>query len=161
MPSPHLQPGLIFRQSIVVDESLTVPRLSNRFVGFADMPPVFATAYLVGFVEWTCIEALRPYLLAHEHTVGTLIDVSHIAATPIGLTVTAEVRLLAVVGDRLRFRAICRDEHELVGDGCHERAVIHPASFTRRAEQKRSTIGLGAYDGSRPLVAPAPPPLDR
>src|ERR1051326_7908354 len=137
MPSPHLQPGLIFRQSLIVDESLTVPRVANCFVGFADMPPVFATAFMVGFVEWTCIEALRPYLLEGEHTVGTLIDVSHIAATPIGLNVTAEVRLLAVVGRQLRFRVTCHDEHELIGKGCHERAVIHPASFTWRAEQKR------------------------
>jgi fluoroacetyl-CoA thioesterase len=146
----------VFRQSLVVDESLTVSRVANCFVGLADLPPVFATAFMVGLVEWTCIGALRPYLLEGEHTIGTLIDVSHVAAKPIGLNVTAEVRLLAVVGRRLRFRVTCYDERELIGEGCHERAVINTASFARRAEQKRGTIGLG--DGSRP--APALAPLD-
>jgi len=142
MPSQELQPGLTFAQSLTVDESLTVPRVSGRFAGFADMPPVLATAFVVGFVEWTCIEALLPYLLEGEHTVGTYIDVSHVAATPVGMRVTAEVHLLAVIGHKLRFRVVCRDEHELISDGSHERAIISIADFVSRAEAKR--IGFGA-----------------
>jgi fluoroacetyl-CoA thioesterase len=155
MPSLDLQPGLIFRQAILVDESLTVPHVAKSFAGFADMPPVFATAFMVGFVEWTCVEALRPYLLKGEHTVGTLIDVSHIAATPIGMRVTAEVRLLAVVGRKLRFCIMCHDELELIGKGCHERTVIHTASFTSRSEQKRSGIGFGHLESAWHDAAPS------
>jgi fluoroacetyl-CoA thioesterase len=138
MPSSDLQPGLTFWRSIVVDESLTVRRVAPAFVGFADMPPVFATAFMVGLVEWTCVEGLRAYLLEGEHTVGTFIDVSHIAATPVGMRVTAEARLLAVVGRKLRFRVKCHDEHELIGEGSHERTLIHTARFMGRTEAKRA-----------------------
>lgn len=68
MPDSHrpdaLKPGLRFAQSLRVTSDLTVPQLSPAFTGFADMPPVFATAYMVGFVEWTCAEAVKPYLTA-------------------------------------------------------------------------------------------------
>jgi hypothetical protein len=73
----------------------------------------------------------------HRRITGTLIDVSHIAATPIGMRVTAEVRLVAVVGRKLRFLVACRDEREIVGKGNHERTLIRPNSFMRRAESKR------------------------
>lgn len=66
----ELAPGLRHVQSIQVDDRLTVPAVAPAFTGFADMPPVFATAFLVGFVEWTCIEALRPYLGPAQKTVA-------------------------------------------------------------------------------------------
>ena len=146
MPCHSLQPGLTFSRSVVVDEFLTAPSLARPFAGFAEMPPVFATAFMVGLVEWTCLEGLRAYLLAGEHTIGTFVDVSHIATTPIGMRVTAEARLLAVVGRKLRFRVLCRDDHELVGEGTHERTVVHMATFARRAEAKRA--------GNAPAGAP-------
>jgi fluoroacetyl-CoA thioesterase len=149
MPNSELQPGLTFRRSIMVDESLTVPFVSHAFVGFADMPPVFATAFLVGLVEWTCVEGLRAYLLEGEHTVGTFIDVSHIAAPPVGMRVTAEARLLAVVGRKLRFRVSCHDEHELVAEGTHERTLIQTARFMSRAEAKRATIAPSGLESTQ------------
>ena len=142
MPHSDLQPGLMFCQSIVVDERLTGLTLSRNFVGLGEMPPVFATPFMVGLVEWTCVEGLRPYLLKGEHTVGTLIDMSHVAATPVGVTVSAQVRLLAVVGRKLRFLVSCHDEHEVVGKGCHERTVIQSATFTRRAGMKRGYVAI-------------------
>lgn len=138
MPKLDLQPGVAFRRTIVVEESFTGLALSRSIVGLADMPPVLSTAFIVGMIECTCIEGLRPYLLEGEHTVGTLIDVSHIAATPIGMRVTAEARLVAVVGRKLRFLVACRDEREIVGKGNHERTLIRPISFMRRAESKRA-----------------------
>jgi fluoroacetyl-CoA thioesterase len=92
---------------------------------------------MVGFVEATCIEALRPYLLDGEHTVGTLIEMSHVAATPIGMHVRAEVELLAVEGRKLSFRVKCFDDRELIGEGSHERAIVRTASFLDRVETKR------------------------
>lgn len=131
-----LRPGLRHAQAITVGRALTVPAVSAEFAGFADMPPVFATAFLVGFVEWTCIEALRPYLAADQRTVGTHVDMSHGAATPVGMQVTAEVELVAVEGRRLRLRVECRDEAEVIGRGFHERAVIDLPRFLARVEAK-------------------------
>ena len=131
-----LKPGARHMLNLRVDASLTVPRLSEAFTGFADMPPVFATAFMVGLVEWTCVEALRPCLDEGEHSVGTQIDVSHVAATPIGMTVTSEVELIGVEGRRLSFKATCRDEAGVIGSGFHERAVIVREDFMSRVARK-------------------------
>ena len=128
--------GLLHRRSLTVDAGLTVPELSAVLPRFRDMPPVFATAFLVAFVEHTCIEALAPYLDEHEWTVGTHVDISHCAATPVGMQVTAEVELVAVEGRCLTFRVECRDEKELVGAGTHERVVVDAPGFLARARAK-------------------------
>jgi fluoroacetyl-CoA thioesterase len=128
--------GLRHRLSLRVDERLTVPFVSATFTGFADMPPVFATAFMVAFIEWTCMEALRGHLGPNEGTVGTYVDVSHVAATPIGMTVTAEVELVAVDRRKLRFKVSCRDEAGLIGEGYHERTVIHQDKFMARVLAK-------------------------
>ena len=128
--------GITHSISLTVDDRLTVPAVSAAFPGFADMPPVFATAYMVGFIEWACIEALRPHLAAGLQTVGTHIDVSHAAATPVGMSVTAAVELIAVEGRRLRFAVACRDDAGPIGHGFHERAVIDPPRFLEMAAKK-------------------------
>ena len=135
-----LRPGLRHTQSVRVDERLTVPAVSPAYTGFADMPPVFATAFLVGFVEWTCIEALRPYLGAGQKTVGVHVDLSHAAATPVGMTVRAEVELVAVEGRKLRFRATCRDDSEVICEGHHDRFVIDTDRFVAGLAKKREQV---------------------
>ena len=130
--------GLRHRQSVAVNAGLTVPNVSTAFGSFTDMPPVFATAFLVGFVEATCIEALRPHLPEGLRTVGIHVDLSHTAATPIGMTVTAEVELVAAEGRRLRFKVACRDDKETIGEGFHDRAIIDAAKFLARVEAKAS-----------------------
>lgn len=134
-----LKPGLRHTQSIVVDEHLTVPAVSRVFTGFEDMPPAFATAFLVGFVECTCIEALKPLLPDGAQTVGVHVDLSHCAATPVGMRVTAEVELVEVDGRRLVFSVRCRDEVDLICEGAHERAVIDAARFRQRLARKQGT----------------------
>src|SRR5262245_26772993 len=116
-------PGTTHMQTLRVDDTLIVPAVSGHFTGFSDMPPVFATAFMVGFIEWACIEAIRPYLEPGEHTVGTHVNVSHTAATPVGMNVTAFVELVAVEGRKLTFRVTCRDEAGGIGEGTHERVV--------------------------------------
>jgi len=128
--------GLRHRMDLRVDERLTVPFVSAAFTGFADMPPVFATAFMVAFIEWTCVEALRGHLGPDEGTVGTHVDVSHVAATPVGMMVTAEVELISVDRRRLRFQVSCRDEAGLIGEGYHERAVIQRDKFMARVQAK-------------------------
>jgi fluoroacetyl-CoA thioesterase len=138
-PDASLIPlGLTHSERIAVDPSLTVPAMSGSFAGFVDMPPVFATAFMVGFVEWTCVEALRPYVAGSWRTVGTLIEMSHVAATPVGMTVTAEVELVAASGRMLRFRVACRDEAGPIGAGMHERALVELDRFMARANGRRA-----------------------
>ena len=131
-----LKPGLRHARTIAVTEALTVSASGRLFDGDADMPPVFATANMIALVEWTCVEALAPYIAPDQRTVGTHIDINHVAATPIGMIVTAEVELLAVEGRRLRFKVHCRDETDTIGDGLHERVVIDHARFMARLAQK-------------------------
>ena len=114
-----------------------MPQVDETWSGFADMPPVFATAVMIGFIEQTCIEALRPYLTAEQRTVGTHVDVSHVAATPAGMTVTAEVELIGIDGRNLRFRVRCSDEAGAIGEGAHERAIIDFDKFLRRVLDKK------------------------
>jgi fluoroacetyl-CoA thioesterase len=128
--------GLTHRKTVTVEQSLTVPHLAAGIGNLRDMPPVFATAYLVAFVEATCIEALGPYLAPHQRTVGIHVDMSHTAATPVGMTVTAEVELVAVEGRRLRFKVACRDDAEPIGSGLHDRAIIDAPKFLARVDAK-------------------------
>lgn len=125
----ELSVGLAFSQTVTVTEGLTVPCLSPAYTGLADMPPVFATAFMVGFVEWTCIEALRPYLEPGQGTVGIHIDMSHVGASPIGSKVTAEIELTAIEGRKLHFKIACSDEAGLIGEGFHDRAIIKSDTF--------------------------------
>ena len=133
---PGLQPGLTHSRSLIVEPSITVPALPALLGVFADMPPVLATACMVGFVETTCMEALAPHLAPGQKTVGIHVDLSHVAATPVGMRVTARVELIAVEGRKLRFKVECRDEQEIIGAGFHERAIIEEARFLARLRVK-------------------------
>ena len=138
MPKETLRPGLIHSETITVTDRLIVPEMADFFSSFAAMPPVLATAYLVAFVEWTCVQMLRPHLLDGEHTVGTHVDLSHTAATPVGMKATAAVELIERDGRRLRFKVSCRDERDQIGAGFHERTVIDQARFLGRLAEKRA-----------------------
>ena len=139
MPKPTLRPGLAHAETILITDRLIVPEMADYFSNFAAMPPVFATAYLVAFVEWTCVRALADHLLDGEATVGTKVDLSHEAATPVGMKATAAIMLIAMEGRMLRFKVECRDARDEIGAGFHERFVIDEARFLSRLEQKRAT----------------------
>lgn len=138
MPKPTLRPGLRHSETILVTDRLIVPEMADYFANFAAMPPVFATAYLVAFVEWTCVRALADHLLDGEASVGTKVDLSHDAATPVGMRASAAIELIAVEGRKLRFKVDCRDERDAIGAGFHERFVIDEARFLSKLEQKRA-----------------------
>jgi fluoroacetyl-CoA thioesterase len=131
-----LKPGLRHSATITVGEALAVTAQAQLFDPLTEMPPVFATAQMIAFVEWTCVAALAPYLAADQRTVGTRVDMTHIAATPIGMNVTAEIELIELDGRRLRFKASCRDEVEPIGEGFHERTIIDHARFMQRLARK-------------------------
>jgi fluoroacetyl-CoA thioesterase len=126
-----LQPGLTGRLEYLVPAERTVPHLLPEAGEFADMPPVLATGYLVGLVEWACMRALHGHLDDGERTVGVHVDVSHEAPTPPGGTVTFEVELTAVDGRRLTFTVLARDDAGVVCRGVHQRSVINRDRFER------------------------------
>ena len=136
MALDDLRAGLKRSATITVGEALAVPA-SGRLLGeTADMPPVFATANMIAFIEWTCVAALAPYLSSDQRTVGTRVDMTHTAATPIGMEVTAEIELVEIDGRRLRFKVNCRDEIEPISEGFHERMIIDHARFMQRLARK-------------------------
>jgi len=132
-----LKPGIRYEHKFVVPTSKTVPALYPEAAEFVAMPEVFATGFLVGFLEWACIRAINPHLdWPREQTVGTHIDVSHEAATPPGLEVTATVELVAVEGRKLVFAVEAHDGVDLISRGRHERFVIHRQKFDAKLEAK-------------------------
>jgi len=135
---PSLQPGLRYTHTYVVPASRTVPGLYPEASEFVAMPEVFATGYLVGLLEWACILVINPHLdWPAEQSLGTHIDVSHLAATPPGLTVTVDAELVAVEGRRLRFTVRAHDGVDLISEGTHERFVIDKARFDAKVASKR------------------------
>ena len=120
-----------------IPESKTVPALYPESAEFQEMPEVFATGYMVGFLEWACIKAINPHLdWPQEQTVGTHIDVSHIAATPVGFDVTAKVKLVEVEGRKLVFEVEAHDGVDLISKGRHERFVINKEKFDSKMKEK-------------------------
>jgi len=135
-----LVPGISHTLSLEVNDRLLATAFAPQFSGFADLPPVFATAFLVGFMEWACIEALKPYLLDGENTVGTHVYLSHVAPTPTGMKVSAQVELVEVKGRTLRFRVDCYDACDLIGSGFHERTVIDTVRFMDKVRKKATAL---------------------
>ncbi len=132
-----LQPGIEHQFTYRITEKKTVPALYPESNEFLVMPEVFATGFMVGLIEWTCIQAVNPHLdWPEEQTVGTHISVSHLAATPPGLEVTAKVRLIEVDGRRLVFEVEAHDEVDLITRGQHERFVINAVKFNSKLKAK-------------------------
>ena len=134
--SEILKAGLKLRAEIIVTDAMTVPGNADKIPTFADMPRVFATAFHVAFIEATCLDLVRPFLQEGQHSVGVLVGVTHIAATPVGMKVTAEVELMEVDGRRLAFKVTCRDEVEEIGSGLHERYIIDMERFMDKVAGK-------------------------
>ena len=133
----NLKPGVSTRFSYRVPAEKTVPHLYPEADEFREMPTVFATGFMVGFLEWSCIKAIKPHLdWPEEQSVGTHIDVSHEAATPPGLEVTAKVELLEVDGRRLVFAVEAHDGVDRIAKGRHERFVINKNKFDKRVAAK-------------------------
>ena len=132
--------GLQYIQSMRVLDRHTVPKVEPDWPGFSDMPPVLATAVMVGFVEQTCIEGLRPYLVAGQHSVGTHVSVSHTNPTPVGMEITAKIDLIDIDGRKLSFRISISDEEGLIGEGLHERYIIDVSSFMDRVRGKSEIV---------------------
>lgn len=132
-----LKPGLVHEFRYTVPENRTVPHLFPESGEFSVMPDVLATGYMVGLIEWACIEAVNPHLdWPREQTVGIGINVTHTAATPPGLTVTLTVRLEKMEGKKLTFSVTGKDGVDPITSGTHERFVIDAEKFNKRVATK-------------------------
>jgi fluoroacetyl-CoA thioesterase len=135
-----LKIGIQYEHTFVVPQNKTVPALYPEAEEFIAMPEVFATGFLVGFLEWACIKLVNPHLdWPQEQTVGTHIDVSHQAATPHGLCVTANVELIKIDGRKLTFKVEARDEVEVISTGTHQRFIIDREKFNAKVATKIAT----------------------
>ncbi len=126
----------------VVPADKTVPHLYPEAHEFAVMPTVFATGFMVGLMEWTCMKLLAPHLEEGEGSLGVHIDVSHIAATVPGQTVTVDVECEAIDERKVTFRVKAHDGIELIGEGHHKRAVVHWDWFERVVNKKAKLARL-------------------
>ncbi|MBL8260448.1 MAG: thioesterase family protein [Candidatus Competibacteraceae bacterium] len=137
-----LQPGLTGEFDFVVPATKTVPHLYPEAPEFQAMPHVFATGFMVGLIEWACIQALKPYLdWPREQSVGTHVDLSHTAATPPGFTVSVKVKLVEREGKKLKFAVEAHDGIEPITRGTHERFVIDAAKFNAKVAEKAARRG--------------------
>ncbi len=135
-----LKPGLKYEHSFTLNDDKMVPALYPEAPEFQKMPSVFATGFMVGFLEWACLKAVLPFIdWPRQQTVGTHVNVSHIAATPSGHHVTAIVKLIEVDGRRLKFKVAGYDEVELISEGTHERFIIDRDRFDRALQTKIKT----------------------
>jgi fluoroacetyl-CoA thioesterase len=142
-----LQPGLAFQFQFTLPPTKTVPHLYPESEMFQEMPPVLATGFLVGLMEWACIEALRPHLdWPREQSLGTHVNFSHLAATPAGFTVTVDVKLEKVEGRKLSFSLSAHDGIDTISEGTHERVVIDAARFNARILEKLRAAGVQRDD---------------
>jgi fluoroacetyl-CoA thioesterase len=139
-----LKSGLTHRFTYRVPAEKTVPHLYPEAPEFQAMPEVLATGYLVGLMEWTCIQLLAPHLDAGEGSLGTHVDVSHIAATPAGFDVTVDAECTGVIGRRASFRVRAHDGVDLIGEGRHERAIVAWDRFTAKVAEKAAASARGA-----------------
>ena len=135
-----LHPGLEQTLKFTVTREKTVSHLYPESDCFRMMPDVFATGFMVGFMEWACMEALKPFLEENERTVGTLIHVTHEAATPIGMKVSATVRCMEFDGRKSLWEIVACDEIDIIGRGTHERFLIDSAKFTQRLNAKAAKV---------------------
>lgn len=137
-----LKAGLTHRFKFEIPATKTVPHLYPESRMFREMPEVLATGYMVGLVEWACIEALRPHLdWPREQSLGTHVNLSHLAATPPGLTVTVDVRLDRIEGRKLTFSIEAHDGRDKITAGTHERVVIDSTRFAQKVGEKSQRAG--------------------
>ena len=125
-----LKPGLTFEFSYQIPEEKTVPHLYPDIPESQVMPNVFATGFMVGLVEFACIQAINPHIdWPREQTVGIHVNLSHTAATPPGFTVTVKGRLTEVKGRKLTFAITADDGVDQITEGTHQRFVIDAEGF--------------------------------
>ena len=125
-----LQPGLTGRAEMVVGTNDTAPRVGSGRIA------VMATPVMIALMEEAALAAVEHLMPEGKQSLGTHLDISHMAATPIGMRVEAVAELVAVEGRTLSFRIVARDAVEQIGSGSHDRVVVTAAKFSARIDAK-------------------------
>jgi fluoroacetyl-CoA thioesterase len=136
---PTLKVGLKHSFSYQVPDSKTVPFTYPESPEISAMPKVFATGFMIVLIEWACVRLLKPHLDEGEGSLGIHVDVSHLAATPPGFTVTVDVEIAEVDGRKVDFKVRAHDGVDLIAEGWHERAVVIWDRFNERVAQKAAS----------------------
>ena len=122
--------GTKLEKKLLVDDEVAI-----NFLG-VEGARVLATPWMIGWMERTCRDAVLPFLDAGHDTVGTHVNVSHLAATPMGMTVTFKAEVTGVQDRRINFRVEAWDERDKCGEGTHQRAVVNIARFAAKMQGK-------------------------
>jgi len=125
-----ISPGLAGTVELVVGEEHTAPSIGSGKVR------VLATPVMINLIEAAALAAIEHLLADGYQSLGTHLDVRHLAATPVGMKVTATAEVTRVDGRTVFFRVNARDEIDLIGDGSHERVVVNVAKFDQRVQRK-------------------------
>ena len=125
-----LEKGIKGQEEITVNENNTAEALGSGSLA------VFATPAMIALMEKTAWESVQPYLEEGSGTVGTLMNVKHVAASPVGMKITCETELTKVDGRALTFSVKAFDEAGLIGEGEHERFIVYNEKFQAKADAK-------------------------
>jgi predicted thioesterase len=126
----RLRPGLRGEASLVVAEEHTAPRVGSGAIH------VLATPVMINLFEAAALAAVEHLLPLGHQSLGTVLNVRHIAATPVGMRVTASASVEKIEGRTVFFTLEARDERDLIGDGTHERVVVNVEKFDARVQAK-------------------------
>ena len=127
-----IEAGIKGSHSLAVTEAESAKHIGSGTV------LVLSTPMMIALIEKTCRLSVKPFLDKGQETVGTHVNVSHMAATPLGMTVRCDSELIEVDRRRLLFKVAVYDEDGLVGEGTHERFIIDEARFQAKAEAKKN-----------------------
>lgn len=130
-----IEPGIIGEMTLFVEESDTA-----KFSGGDSLPPVFSTPRAIGLLERTSHNAILPFLDPGQGSVGSVVNIRHLAATPIGFTIRTRAEVLEVDGRRIKFKVEAWDNFEKIAEGEHERFIIDLGRFIERVEKKRQQL---------------------
>jgi predicted thioesterase len=125
-----LQPGLTGRSELIVGEEHTAPRVGSGKVH------VLATPVMINLFEAAALDAVDQHLPRGYQSLGTVLNVRHIAATPVGMKVVSVARIQRIEGRTVHLFVEARDEKELIGDGLHERVIVNVEKFSQRVQRK-------------------------
>jgi predicted thioesterase len=126
--------GTVGTASLVVGEEHTAPRIGSGKIH------VLATPVMINLFEAAALAACEHLLPAGHQSLGTHLDVSHIAATPIGMRATATAEVIGIEGRMIKFRLQAKDERDVIGEGLHERVVVNVTKFDLRVQEKVALI---------------------
>jgi len=130
-----IEPGLIGEIDLIVDENETA-----RKYGGDTLPPVLSTPRMIMYLERTCHIAVLPHLPEGRSTVGILVNVRHLASTPVGMKVHFRGELMELDRRRLRFKVEAWDEVEKIAEGEHERFIIDWAAYYEKLDEKTKKL---------------------